>query len=487
MNYIIAIEDTIDKTERILPKALYGYKPIEGTEPGIDYQKYTGGFCVVYPLACPGKPKKCIRLWHEKYNIDLVKKLADLLKELHNSGADFIIGYDYYDEGLKLDNDNGEVIPAVVMDWIEGDTLIDYIKKNCVNSMAIKRVANEFYNMISFLHREGLAHGDLSCDNIMVKPNGKLVLIDYDSFYAPTLPQDIKQTIKGTPGYQHPERQKSLYLSKDMDNFSQQVIYLSLIAIAQDSSLVDEKRCLVADKKMFFEGKDFKDDNTFVSSEGYKAIASIDNSEVKNRLEELRKAVNSKLSDVRSIVEFSMRPQPTEQRGTDTSSPTGTSTPTGIPNPTPNPARPRPIQTPPIVTPWYKQWYTWVGAAILMAFLYFTFGKSDSNKNTGEPVKTEVNVLTAIGRLEGNYTLREKNAGVLVNGIRTAAIKKTSDTQARILVVSEYGPEIYEFSLDASGSIESEQLGKGEITYNEKLDKITLTFKQGERICEFTK
>ena len=139
-------------------------------------------------------------------------------------------------------------------------------------------------------------------------------------------------------------------------------------------------------------------------------------------------------------------------------------------------------------TPWYKQWYTWVGAAILMAFLYFTFGKSDSNnKNVGEPVKTEVNLSTAISRLEGNYTLREKNAGVLVNGIRTAAIKKTSDIQARILVVSEYGPEIYEFSLDASGSIESEQLGKGEITYNEKLDKITLTFKQGERICELTK
>lgn len=485
MNYILAIEDTIDKAERILPKVLYGYKPIEGTEPGIDYQKYTGGFCVVYPLSSPGKPKKCIRLWHEKYNIDLVKKLADLLKELHNSGADFIIGYDYYDEGLKLDN--GEVIPAVVMDWIEGDTLIDYIKKNCANSMAIKRVANEFYNMISFLHREGMAHGDLSCDNIMVKPNGKLVLIDYDSFYAPSLPQDIKQTIKGTPGYQHPERQKSLYLSKDMDNFSQQVIYLSLIAIAQDSSLVDEKRCLVADKKMFFEGKDFKDDNAFVSSEGYKAIASIDNSEVKGRLEELRKAVNCKLSDVRSIVEFSTRPQPTEQRGTDTSSPTGTSTPTGIPNPTPDPARPRPIQTPPTVTPWYKQWYTWVGAAILMAFLYFTFVKDDNNNDNGSVAKTELNASAAIGRIEGNYTLREKNAGVLVNGIRTATIKKTSETQAKILVVTEYGPELYEFTLNANGSVESEQLGKGEISYNEKLDKITLTFKQGEGICEFTK
>lgn len=137
-------------------------------------------------------------------------------------------------------------------------------------------------------------------------------------------------------------------------------------------------------------------------------------------------------------------------------------------------------------TPWYKKWYLWVGAAVLMVFLYFTFGQSDSNNN-GTVVQIEVNVATAISRLEGNYTLREKNSGVSVNGIRTAAIKKTSESQARILVSTEYGPEFYDFTYSVNGSVESEQLGKGEITYNEKLEKITLTFKQGERICEFTK
>ena len=122
-----------------------------------------------------------------------------------------------------------------------------------------------------------------------------------------------------------------------------------------------------------------------------------------------------------------------------------------------------------------------------MAFLYFTFVKDDNNNDNGCVAKTELNASAAIGRIEGNYTLREKNAGVLVNGIRTATIKKTSETQAKILVVTEYGPELYEFTLNADGGVVSEQLGKGEITYNEKLDKITLTFKQGERICEFTK
>ena len=479
MNYIIAIDDAIGKPERILPEVLKGYKPIEGIFT--PYQQYTGSYCVVYPLSCPGKPNKCIRLWHGKYNKEHVKELANLLKNLHDCGADFLIGYDYFEDGLKLDN--GEVISAVVMDWIDGSTLVDYIKNNKNNSTAIKRIANEFYNMTSFLYREGLAHGDLSCDNIMVKQDGKLVLIDYDSFFAPSLPQDIKQIISGTPGYQHPERLKSLYLSKDMDNFSQQVIYLSLIAIAQDTSLLDESRLLVVDKKMFFEGKDFKDDNTFVSSDGYKAIAAINNSEVKNRLEELRKAVNSKLSDVRSIIEYNHRPSIIPQVETIS---TPISRPTSF-----NPTRPisnstRTTSTH-VETPWYKQWYTWVGAAVFAGLLYIGFANSDSNTDDGDAVRTEMVVSTAISRLEGNYTLREKNAGVSVNGIRTAAIKKTSESQARILVSTEYGPEFYDFTLNTSGQIESEQLGKGEITYNEKLDKITLTFKQGERICEFTK
>lgn len=156
-----------------------------------------------------------------------------------------------------------------------------------------------------------------------------------------------------------------------------------------------------------------------------------------------------------------------------------------------NPTRPIPNSTRTtsthVKTPWYKQWYTWISAAVFAGLLYIGFANSDSNTDDGDAVRTEMVVSTAINRLEGNYTLRKKNAGVSVNGIRTAAIKKTSESQAKILVSTEYGPELYDFTLNTSGQIESEQLGKGEITYNEKLDKITLTFKQGERICEFTK
>lgn len=117
-NYINAIEEAIGKPGRILPANLNGYRPIEGVYTL--YEMYTGGFCIVFPLTCEGKVQKCIRLWHKDFDKGLVKNLADTLNELHKH-VDFVIGFEYFEQGLRLDDN--EVIPAVVMDWIEGNTL----------------------------------------------------------------------------------------------------------------------------------------------------------------------------------------------------------------------------------------------------------------------------------------------------------------------------------------------------------------------------
>lgn len=476
--YTNQIYDTIGKPGRILPLILKDY----ALENGLltPYKQYEGTYGIVYSMTSPNKPSKCIRIWKDKVNNVFVKEVSEALNQLQQHGINYIMGYEYFDRGLLLDN--GEAIPAVVMDWIDGQTLSDFIKENYSNSTVIHEVANNFYSMANSMKNSRIAHGDLSSNNIMVRNDRSLLLIDYDTFYTSKMPMDIPQTNSGTGGYQHRERCKNKYLNVEMDNFSQQVIYLALLAVSAFPKLAINDN-LIDDTRLFFNELDFESDTNFISSPGYKAIASINNSEVKGRLEELRKAVNSKFSDVRSIVEFKQRPSISTQTETFTR-PIGTSTSATSTRTTVNPIRTSPTQT---GTPWYKKWYVWVGAAVLMSFFYFTFGQSDSNKNDGETVQTEMKIATAISRLEGNYTLREKNSGVSVNEIRTAAIKKTSESQARILVSTEYGPEIYDFIINENGDIESEQLGKGEISYNERLDKITLTFKQEERICEFTK
>jgi hypothetical protein len=127
-----------------------------------------------------------------------------------------------------------------------------------------------------------------------------------------------------------------------------------------------------------------------------------------------------------------------------------------------------------------------LGAAAAAVILLFAIIPSSSN-SSADGIQQEQALTTAINNIDGNYTLREKNGSTLVNGIRTAAIKKISSDKANILVMSEYGQDLYSFSFTSDGKVQSEELGDGEITYKEKLDKTTIRFKQGERVCEFTK
>jgi hypothetical protein len=157
--------------------------------------------------------------------------------------------------------------------------------------------------------------------------------------------------------------------------------------------------------------------------------------------------------------------------------------PTSAPMPEPAPIPEyRPI---PKETPWYNKWYVWICAAlVVIGVILVAMPHSGGTKDT---LTKEEGITEALNNLEGNYTLREKNGSTIVNGIRTAAIKKISDSQAKILVTSEFGQSYYEFTFSSIGEVQSEQLGTGEIAYKERLGKITIIFKQGDNVCEFTK
>ena len=89
------------------------------------------------------------------------------------------------------------------------------------------------------LHKNNISHGDLQHGNILICENrdGKptLKLVDYDSLYVPTMGKKFKDSITGLKDYQHPARQTAVHVSSHKtDYFSELVIYLSLIAIAEN-------------------------------------------------------------------------------------------------------------------------------------------------------------------------------------------------------------------------------------------------------------
>ncbi|MBM4091764.1 MAG: serine/threonine protein kinase [Planctomycetes bacterium] len=74
----------------------------------------------------------------------------------------------------------------------ERGTWLNYLQLSILMARAVRR-----------LHAAGLAHSDLSCNNILIDPpGGKIVVIDIDSLVVPGL---FNPDVLGTPGYIAPE------------------------------------------------------------------------------------------------------------------------------------------------------------------------------------------------------------------------------------------------------------------------------------------
>ena len=109
--------------------------------------------------------------------------------------------------------------------------------------------------MTRMLHRHNIAHGDLKHENIFIKADGSILLIDYDSVYVPGLDGEADE-IKGVVSYLHPNRFYLSYLSPKLDYFSESIIYVHLIALSEFPELWDTYD-LWNPSKMLFDKDDF--------------------------------------------------------------------------------------------------------------------------------------------------------------------------------------------------------------------------------------
>ena len=126
--------------------------------------------------------------------------------------------------------------PIVIMDWVDALPLKKYISQNICRPQILLSLAESFKTMVGELHKLHFAHGDLQHGNIMVKNDGSIVLVDYDSMYVPGL-SGVTDEIKGLAGYQHPARWKNKILCENVDYFSELIIYTSIIGLSKHPEL----------------------------------------------------------------------------------------------------------------------------------------------------------------------------------------------------------------------------------------------------------
>ena len=161
------------------------------------------------------------------------RQIAD---ELDMVDSPYITSVKYMEKELFVDSQCEEdEFPVLLMDWVEGETMETYIAANYHNQSAMSMLCYRFGKMAAWLRTQSFAHGDIKPDNIIVRPDGSLALVDYDGMFVPAM-KGCKSPTVGTKDFCHPLRTVDDF-DETIDDFSLASIALSLKAISMNSTL----------------------------------------------------------------------------------------------------------------------------------------------------------------------------------------------------------------------------------------------------------
>ena len=245
--YVKAIQDAGDNLEE-----LAHLTPVLD-DHGEPYRS-SGAFAVVFKMQDKSSGKyyalKCFTEEQEG-RADAYRQIAD---ELDMVDSPYITSVKYMEKELFVDSQCEEdEFPVLLMDWVDGETMEAYIAANYRNQSAVSMLSYRFGKMAAWLRSQSFAHGDIKPDNIIVRPDGSLTLVDYDGMFVPSMKGSQSPTI-GTKDFSHPLRTVDDF-DETIDDFSLASIALSLKAISMNSTLLD---IYGASDRLLFSEKDYR-------------------------------------------------------------------------------------------------------------------------------------------------------------------------------------------------------------------------------------
>ena len=162
-----------------------------------------------------------------------------IAEELEFVDSSYVTSVKYLENELFVDSScDDDEFPVLLMDWVEGDTMEAYIAAHHGDSHAMSMLCYRFCKLAAWLRSQPFAHGDIKPDNIMVRPDGTLTLVDYDGMFVPAMKGQPSPTI-GTKDFSHPLRTINDF-DETIDDFALASIALSLKAISLDASLLEQ-------------------------------------------------------------------------------------------------------------------------------------------------------------------------------------------------------------------------------------------------------
>ena len=198
----------------------------------------SGNFAVVFKMQAPTGEYHALKCFLRDQE-ERSERYRLIAEELQYVQSTYLVKFRYLESELFVDvpNTEGEEYPVLLMDWVDGIPLDQYLKTIIIRLDDYKKdlLAYRFSLLARWLVTQPFAHGDLKPDNICVRDDGSLVLLDYDGMYVPAL-SGRKPLEQGSPHYRHPLR-STLPFDEHIDDYSLSLILLSLRAIALDETL----------------------------------------------------------------------------------------------------------------------------------------------------------------------------------------------------------------------------------------------------------
>ena len=258
--YLAAIrdaDDNLDKLSHLVPVLdKYG-------EP----YRSSGAFAVVFKMKDEQTGKYYALKCFTEEQEGRAEAYRQIAEELEFVDSSYITSVMYLEKELFVDsNCEDEEFPVLLMDWIEGETMETYVAANYTDTHAMSMLCYRFCKMAAWLRSQSFAHGDIKPDNIMVRPDGTLTLVDYDGMFVPAMKGQKSPTV-GTKDFSHPLRTIDDF-DETIDDFALASIALSLKAISLNPSLL---QTYGASDRLLFSAADYIDlskSKTFTALQG---------------------------------------------------------------------------------------------------------------------------------------------------------------------------------------------------------------------------
>ncbi len=204
--------------------------------------RVTGDTSAVYQLRQPGgrllalrcpldEPERLDRWYAERYRaLETDARLTDLRGV---AGSPLVGGIRYVADGLLLPGPDFRSLPypVVALDWIVGPTLRAAAERASTagDRAALEALANAWPRAMEIARRGRFSHGDLAPGNVMVRPDGSLAFVDYDTSAWPGSPPPPATWPR--PAFAHPGGEMSVD-PDHRDDFAALMIYVSLRSLA---------------------------------------------------------------------------------------------------------------------------------------------------------------------------------------------------------------------------------------------------------------